>query len=237
MNSGNPDNIIWMPSGNKDAYYTLDRGRNWNKVILPGFVQDGQTGSHFAYYLNRRVLIADKNIPGTFYLAHGGKDPTPGGLFRSTDGGVRWTKVYANSIYSNSNFNAILKSVPGKAGHLFFTAGPLDGNPTDNFLYRSTNGGSQWQAVRSILHVRSFGFGKAAAGSSYPTLYAAGFVGGKYGLWRSVNEGASWQSIGDFPGGSLDYVKDIDGDKNVFGKFYMAFGGSGFGYGYSANGQ
>jgi hypothetical protein len=244
VNSGNADNIIWMPTDNKDPYYTFDRGRSWSKVVLPGLSQNGQTGSHFGGFLNRRVLIADKNLKDVFYLNHGGQNgvENSGGLYRTTNGGKNWTRIYnsktvfpfgGGGIYDNSNFNAILKSVPGKAGHLFFTAGPLDGDPTDNFLYRSTNGGSQWQAVRTILHVRSFGFGKAAANSSYPTLFAAGVVGGKYGLWRSTNEGASWQSIGDFPAGNLDYVKDIDGDKRAFGKFYLAFGGSGFGYGFS----
>jgi hypothetical protein len=252
VNSGDPNNIIWMPSGDKDPYYTTNRGQSWNKVTLPGLVQNGQTGSHFALFLNRRVLVADKTTRGVFYLAHSGQTISetqfiPGGLFRTNDGGRNWTKIYSTKdtlfpfgdggIYNTSNFNAILKSVPGKAGHLFFTAGPLDGDPTDNFLYRSTNGGSQWQAVTSILHVRSFGFGKAAPDSSYPTLFAAGFVNGVYALWRSTNEGASWERVGKFPRNSLDYVKDIDGDKTVFGRFYMAFGGSGFGYAYSATGQ
>src|SRR5262249_11628084 len=31
-----PDNIVWVPSNKKAPYYTNDRGRTWNAVILPG---------------------------------------------------------------------------------------------------------------------------------------------------------------------------------------------------------
>jgi photosystem II stability/assembly factor-like uncharacterized protein len=253
VSANNLDNIVWMPSFNNDPYYTLNRGQTWNKVILPGLIQNGKTGSHFANFLSRKVLVSDKTTSGTFYLAHSGQDIDPdadngieqlGGVFRTTDGGKTWLKVYTNlapftdgGIVAFSNFNATLKSVPGKAGHLFFSAGPLDGEPDSNIFKRSSTGGTSWQTVPNVTQVHAFGFGKTAPGKTYPTIFIAGKVRGEWGLWRSVDDTANWRKIGAFPNGSLDRISAMDGDKDKFGWLYMAFGGSGFGYGYSANGQ
>ena len=49
--------------------------------------------------------------------------------------------------------------------------------------------------------------------------------------WRSDDEGASWSQIGDFPLGRLDEVKAIEGDKDVGGRVYIGFSGSGYVYG------
>ena len=55
-------------------------------------------------------------------------------------------------------------------------------------------------------------------------------MGGKYDIYRSTDEGASWESMG-FPNSSLDTVRTIDGDKSVFGRVFVGFSGSGASYG------
>src|SRR5262249_38179637 len=88
-----------------------------------------------------------------------------------------------------------------------------------------------WTAVPNVLEVLAFGFGKELLGSSYPTIFIAGWVGGVYGIWRSDDEAQSWTQISDFPLGSLDAVKAVEGDKNVYGTVYIGFNGSGYAYG------
>ena len=224
-----PDNLVWVPSNKRAPYYTKDRGRTWQKVTLPGIADDpdGWGGLHWAYYLNRHIVAADRIDAGTFYMYH-----TPAGLFRSTDGGASWTLARPGEITPFSGFNAKLKAVPGKAGHLFFTAGQQTGGdaPSGPFV-RSTDGGATWRAVRGVLEVYAFGFGKESPGTSYPTVFIAGWVGGAYGIWSSSNEGQSWTRIGDYPLGSLDEVKAMDGDKNTYGTVYVGFAGSGYAYG------
>jgi hypothetical protein len=56
-------------------------------------------------------------------------------------------------------------------------------------------------------------------------------VQGVYGIWRSDDDARSWVRIADYPLGSLDGVKAVEGDKDVFGKVYIGFSGSGYAYG------
>jgi photosystem II stability/assembly factor-like uncharacterized protein len=244
VNSGDPNNIIWMSSNGGGTYYTTDRGGNWKPIVLPGGTT--LTSSHNRYSLNRRVLVSDKSKAGVFYLAHSGQQgvENSGGLYRTDNGGQRWTKAFTSSepfvngaLTPYSDYNAILKNVPGKAGHLFFTAGPQSDLSEPNLFRRSTTFGTSWNTVPNVRAVRAFGFGKVAAGSIYPTIFISGEVNNQYGLWRSTDNAVRWSKISDYPLGSLDNIQDIDGDKDVFGRLYLAFGGSGFGYGYSANGQ
>jgi photosystem II stability/assembly factor-like uncharacterized protein len=222
------ENLVWVPSNRRAPYYTTDRGRTWSKVSLPGVADspDGWAGLHWAYYLNRHIVAADRAAAGTFYMYH-----TPAGVFRSTNGGASWTLVRAGELTPFSGFNAKLKAVPGKAGHLFFTGGPQTGEAPSGAFVRSTDGGATWREVPNVLEVLAFGFGKEAPGSSYPTVFIAGWVGGAYGIWSSTNEGQSWTRIGDYPLGSLDEVKAVDGDKDAYGTVYVGFAGSGYAYG------
>jgi hypothetical protein len=223
-----PDNFVWVPSNKRAPFYTTNRGQSWQQISLPGVADtaDGWTGLHMAYYLDRHIVAADRVTAGTFYMYH-----TPAGLFRSTDSGASWTNVYSGEVAPWSGFNAKMRSVPGKAGHLFFTSGPQSGATPSGAFMHSTNGGATWTAIPDVLEVFSFGFGKEATGASYPTLYIAGYVRGEWGYWRSTDEGASWTKIGSYPLGSLDEPKTIDGDKDVFGKVYVGFNGSGYAYG------
>jgi hypothetical protein len=182
--------------------------------------------------LKRHIVAADRVTAETFYIYNDLK-----GLYRSIDGGASWTLVHSGEIAPFSGFNAQLRSVPGQAGHLFFTSGP-QGNPENRHpaasrLMRSTNGGATWTAVPNVLEVRAIGFG--AALTNYPSIFIAGWVKGIYGIWRSDDNARSWIQIGNFPLGSLDNVTAIDGDKNIFGTAYVGFSGSGYAYGLSSS--
>jgi hypothetical protein len=223
VNSGDTRNIIWHPSLNRAPYVTKDRGQSWTAIQLPG-TPANEPGSHFQFYLRRQVLVADRVTPGVFYIYHPAK-----GLYKTTDGGTTWNLVFTGEITPFSVFNAKLAAVPGQAGQLFFTPGPLDG--VDGPLKRSTDGGATWTAVPNVTRVLAYGFGKPLAAGGYPTVFLAGKVNGGYGIWRSTDNAANWKRISDYPTGIMDGVQTIEGDPNVFGKVYIGFGGVGFVYG------
>jgi hypothetical protein len=219
-----PDNIVWLPTFNKAAHYTRDRGQTWNEIVLPG--SPSTQGSHFQLYLNRRTVVADSVQAGVFYLYHSEK-----GIYKTTNGGSSWALLTNAPLANFSDFNVLLKAVPNVAGALYFTTGLLEGDVPMPFM-RSRDGGQTWQTLSTISKVRAFGFGKPQNAAAPSTIFAAGEVAGQYGIYRSMDEGATWKRIADYPMGSLDTIKAIDGDKDVFGKVYVAFSGSGFGYGY-----
>lgn len=226
VSSGDPDNIVWAPSENRAPFFTKDRGRTWEQVVLPGAIGDTY-GSFRNNWLQRKTLTADKTSGGVFYLYHSGDAPNAAlaGVWRSPDGGVSWEHVSMGEIAPNSGMAAKLRSVPGHAGHLFFTSGVAAG---DTRLRRSMDGGATWRTLDSVTRVDDVAFGKAAAGAAYPTIYISGQVGGVYGVWRSVDNAASWHRLVEFPMGTLDQVTVMAADPDVFGRVYLGYKGSGW---------
>ena len=123
-----------------------------------------------------------------------------------------------------------LQSVPGEAGNLFFTRRPLSGStPMMAFITQPTRG-RPGQLFPMCNQVNCFGFGAPAPGQSYPSIYIVGYVNNVYGIWQSSDDAQSWVQIGTYPSGSLDGIKTISGDPNVYGQVYVGFSGSGYAY-------
>jgi hypothetical protein len=229
VSSSDVDNIVWEPSYNRSPFYTLDRGSTWARVQLPGEVLP-RTGSHENIWYSRKTLAADRVRGGVFYLVHSGEGANPGlaGVWRSENGGVSWTRRYTGQIVQNSRYAAKLRAVPERAGELFFTNGVSGG---DTGLRRSTDGGATWRLVTNVTRVDDIAFGKKAPGASYPTIFISGRVSGQYGIWRSIDNAQTWVRVAMFPVGTLDQVTVIEGDKDVFGRVYVGYRGSGWLYG------
>lgn len=227
VSSGDPANIVWAPAFNRTPQVTSDGGRSWAPVVLPGAVGDAP-GSFQQNYYQRKTLAADKGAPGVFYLVHSGESPNEGlqGLWRSDDGGKAWTRVFSGEIAPASNFAAKLRSMPGHAGLLFFTS--AFAHADDTRLRRSNDGGKTWTVLPEVTRVDDIAFGKAAPGSAFAAIYISGRVGGTYGVWRSIDNAASWQKLVDFPAGTLDQVTVVGADPDVFGRVYLGYKGSGW---------
>jgi hypothetical protein len=227
-----PQNIIMAPSGSTPQF-TTNQGASWTAISVPGISSWG--AFHNSWQYKKRGVTADRVLPNTFYLYYGGY-----GVFKSTDGGATWANVYnGNKGYIDPGstgfayFNAWLSSVPGNAGHLFYTGGWQLGGPpypVNEHFYRSTNGGTTWTAVPNVMQVTCFGFGAPAPGQTYPAIYIAGFVNNVYGVWQSTDDAQTWTQIGTYPLGNLVRLSTISGDPNIFGQVYAGFDGGGYAY-------
>lgn len=220
-------NLVWSPSESRGLpHYTLDGGASWRPCELPGVTPDDAAGFGWANFIRRFCVCADRVKPGVFYLLH-----HPKGLFASEDGGRSWSHRHPFEAW-NERFHSKLRATPGFAGHLFHTGGHSSADRHGDFI-RSTDGGRTWTALPEVREVSDFAFGKAARAAHYPSLYIVGYVRDRWGIFRSTDEGATWRQVGDgFPAGSLDRIVAIEADKNVFGKVYIGFIGSGAAYGY-----
>jgi len=213
VSANSTDKIVWSPAQRKLPYYTTDRGATWQQSSL-----DGATTTGFnSYPMPQKSLCADRVLADTFYLYH-----PEDGIYQSTDGGAHFAKV---GIPVSNRWNAILKATPGHAKDLWFAEGTVGG------LWHSTDGGATWAKSAGIEQAVNVGLGKPQTEGGYPTVFVAGIAGGQTGIYRSTNAGATWDKLCDYPLGIFDNIDAMDGDKEVFGKVYVGFSGSGFAYG------
>lgn len=217
VSADDKNNIVWLPSNDQLPYYTTDRGVSWKQCNFGGLTNSGYN----SYTSPRKPLCADRVQPSTFYYQNND------GIYRSLDAGANWSKVAANPV--PNCWNITMKTVPGHTGEIWLAEGK-QGNIVGG-LWRSRDGGETWNAVHGLEQVFSFGFGKPERNGEYPTVFATGVLNGEHGIYRSTDSGNKWVKIGTYPLGINDYVDDMDGDKNVFGKVYICFAGSGFCYG------
>jgi hypothetical protein len=233
---GDPDNIvIQYAGGGAKMYVTADRGTSWTQISISGVSETGETGWGDNFTYNHHALTADKVNVGTFY-AYNYLNTSAGGWYCSTADGANgtWSKTSSQSLGSGDLFHIQIQAVPGKAGHVFGTAGQAGGsNPASHVLYRSTDGCENFSDINSnVREVLCFGFGKEAPGGTYPAIYIVGYVSSVFGIWRSTDEGANWTKIGDFPNSHGDWPMCIAGDPNEYGKVYVGYRGSGYKWGY-----
>lgn len=219
VSANNNNNIIWLPGQNMNPYYTMDKGTTWTEVTLPG-ASDACCLS--GPWFKRKALAADKTTPGKFYIYDWGS----GDLFTTTDGGVNWTKSAA--VLPAWSFNGKLISVPNNEGHLFFSNGPEESVDLIEGLLRSTDGGANWNEVAGTSKVINVTIGKAAPSSSYPTIYICGEVNGVYGYYKSIDNCATWTSIGTYPMGVYDWPIVFEANPHEYGNVIVGYTGNGF---------
>jgi hypothetical protein len=213
VSANSTDKIVWAPAYTKLPYYTKDRGVTWTQSSFGGPTSTGFN----AFPMPQKSLCADRVLADTFYFYR-----PQDGVYRSTDGGANFSKV-GNPV--SNRWGVIMKATPGRAGDLWFAEGNIGG------AWRSTDGGVTWSAVPGIQQAVTVALGKARKEGGYPTVFVAGVSGGQTGIFRSTDEGKTWDKMGDYPLGIFDWIDALDGDKDVFGKVYVGFAGAGFAYG------
>lgn len=247
---------IILVSGNAGRpYYSNDRGTTWS--LITGLPDNNRWNNDSSY--NRHIVTADHVNIGTFYvMATNGYGQTSPGLYKiSNNAGT--VDFYATTIDlgANSRLRAVpgnaghlfFTSGPQGSGYGSGSAGDAASNwPHNQLFYYSTDGGQNWADVGAlssnnwtIREVWSFGFGKAKpGGSGYPVIYLYGFVvsgsspapsGSTPGFWKSEDGGATWSQFGvQYPNGWPDWVSDVNGDMDVYGRVYVGSKGSGWQY-------
>ncbi len=192
--------FLHCPENSGTTYRTTDRGNSWTQVQGLSFAN----AKPVADPVNKDVFYAYDRLTGNFY--------------RSTNGGVSFTQLTKLSDWGTP----VIRTVPGYEGHIWF---PL----TWNGLHRSTNGGQTVTKINSVSQCSAVGLGKAAPGKTYPTVYIWGVVNGITGIFRSIDEGATWERINDDPHqyGGIGNGEFVIGDMNVFGRVYMSTAGRG----------
>jgi photosystem II stability/assembly factor-like uncharacterized protein len=238
--------------GSLYALYSLDNGISWTQMNISKIIPSKNYN-----YSGSIAVSADGN---TFIL-----NQAANGIFLTNDKGKTWTKstglpngaaVYSDRV-NPYKFYSVYGSklyVSEDGGHTFVAKASVSGGlkarpvfgrendiwiPSSNGLFHTTDAGVNMQKIDNVGVAYAVGFGKAAVGSSYPSIYLIGNVKGVYGFYRSTDAGASWTRINDnaHQYGSVDHIA---GDENIFGRVYLGTGGRGIVYGepvYDCNGD
>jgi hypothetical protein len=178
-------------------------------------------------------------------------------LYRSTNGGQNWSAVsnlidvwdvgfgaikpgqsypaiYVYGWYTQASSTSLTVgtgtqtfTVGTGLGYLTTASTPLTvtlfetGAPTTNVMtgtltsYNSATG----QAIINVTSV-------LGSGTHSDWTFADG------GIWRSSDNASTWQQLTTlWPLNTIDTVRFVEGDANIYGKVYFGMGSSGFGYG------
>jgi photosystem II stability/assembly factor-like uncharacterized protein len=195
-------NIIYVSSGEglhrpdlsvgNGIYKSVDAGKTWTHLGL----RDGQ---------QIPAVVVDPRDPNKVFAAVLGHPYGPSeerGIYRSTDGGQTWQKVLSKDENTGGSDVEIDPSNPDiiYASMWEVREGPWeDGNEfngTGGGLFKSTDGGSTWNQLRSGLPEDLSQIYVAIAPSDAKRLYATvGAASGKLGVYRSDDAGQSWVQI------------------------------------------
>jgi hypothetical protein len=200
--------VVWAPDGAASVYTST----NWNTSRATWTAVTGLPA--------QAKVRADRLTANKFYAISNGV------FYVSTNG----TSFNATV---NSGFPSSAKIVPvySKANDVWVVSTDSANNGANGGVWHSINGGTSFTKISNISVADGIGFGMAASGATYPTIYLAGQVGSVHGFYASTDAGNTWTQINDSAHNwySSGYV--ITGDPNRFGRVYIATNGRGIIYG------
>jgi photosystem II stability/assembly factor-like uncharacterized protein len=194
-------NVIYVGSGEADMrsdisygngiYKSVDAGKTWEHI---GLLDSHQIG---------RILVDphDSNLVYVAALGHAYAANAERGVFRTADGGKTWVSV----LHPNDDTGAIDLAFDPQDSRTIYASTwqtrrpPWNVYPPSNGpgsgLYKSTDGGSNWQRLTNGLPTEGLGrIGIAVAPTDRNRVYAI-VDAREGGLYRSDDAGATWTLV------------------------------------------
>jgi hypothetical protein len=213
VNPANPKNIVAIWIGHGDAGIaagaTLDGGKTWQNVAIPGITQC--TGGIWQRGFDPWLSFAPN---GNLYSVCIGKSTfKEGQMFvnKSTDGGLNWSNPVP--LYTPDTSNSVFDDKPSitadptNSNYIYATWARFkqfpNGNNAETMFARSTDGGQTWQPAQDLEDVKGgdFVWGQQIVVLPDGTLIDA-FTQGDYNgnnqaaltLLRSTDHGQTWSA-------------------------------------------
>lgn len=199
----NPD-VVWVGTGSdgvrsnviigKGVYRSTDAGETWEHV---GLENVGQIGA----------LLVHPSDPDRAWVAAIGNPFGPSedrGVYRTENGGESWDKVL---FVSDSSGITDLEFAPDDPNTIYAVSWRVDRKPwsiisggREGGVYRSTDGGANWDHITAGLPNDLRGKGDLAVSAGdpdrvYVLIEAPASEGGVY---RSDDRGVTWSQVTDF---------------------------------------
>ncbi len=161
-----------------------------------------------------------------------------GQLFVSLDGGGSFRQRPAPAGFPQVNFGLVdcadqteIRAAAGQPGEMYVATG----EGLWKLRYdRAADAFTGRRLTATGVCAFCVGPGLGGPGGYYAgetkAIYISGRIGGVYGFYRTLDEGRTFQRI-NAENQMFGRIHSIDGDKRVFGRFYLATGSSGLLYG------
>ncbi|MFD9357280.1 RICIN domain-containing protein [Streptomyces sp. NPDC060031] len=171
-------------AGNAEMLRSTDRGRTFQRTALPFKLGANEHGRGAGERL--AINPADN---GTLLLG-----TRKNGLWRSTDHGVTWSQVSSFPVKDGASSGAGIAFVTyGPAGSRTVYVGVADKSTS---LYRSTDGGSTWQAVSGQPTGEMPQHGVVSGDGSLYLAYANSIGDATAGsVWKYTPAGGAWKNV------------------------------------------
>lgn len=197
--------VVWSPTSGKISY-SKTNGSAWTACTgIP----------------NGAKVASDRVNPKVFYGFSDGK------FYRSNDGGATFKVTNATGLPKSGTGK--FKAVPGKEGEIWLTSGSKQEGIYG--MWHSKDYGETFTKIEAVQEADTIGYGKAAEGANYLSIYTNAKINNVRGIFRSNDEGKTWTRINDdkHQYGAAD--ADISGDARIYGRVYIATNGLGVVYG------
>lgn len=156
-------------------------------------------------------IVADGVNPQCYYASYGGD------FYASEDGGKTFSYVCSTLV---SNFEMI--PCNDVEGEIWFAAG------AGVFKVDMKNKQAPVNVASGLSDVYAMGLGKAAEGQSHMAIYVIGATEEEgWGVYQSVDEGATWKKLNDDTERWGNVNNKITGDPKVYGRCYISTNGRG----------
>jgi photosystem II stability/assembly factor-like uncharacterized protein len=142
---------VYAKNGARGIFKSTDGGARWSKVL---FVDDA-TGA--------ADLVLDPSHPKTLYAAMWQAYRTPwslnsggpgSGLYKTTDGGKRWTKISTNPGFATGVLGRIGVSIAASDPRIVYAIVQAK----HGGIFRSDDGGNHWKLVNDSMEMRQRAF-------------------------------------------------------------------------------
>lgn len=158
-----------------------------------------------------------------------------GELYASVDGGLCFHQLPAPEGFPAADFGLIdcanktaVQPEGGRSGVFFLGLGEAG---LWRLAINASGGAAQARRLTApgeVVYCVGLGLGRPGGDylSEPKALYINGRIGGEYGFYRSLDQGASWQRI-NTERQMYGQIQVIDGDCRDFGRFFLATGSNG----------
>lgn len=225
LDPNNPD-VVWLGTGENSSnrsvaygdgiYRSGDGGETWEHMGL----DDSQ---HIA-----KILIDPRN-PDVVYAASQGPLWSPGGdrgLYKTTDGGQTWKAVL--TISKNTGVTDI--AFDPRDPDVIYAAsyqrrrnvGALVGGGPESAVYKTTDGGKNWEKLTNGLPTADKGRIALAVSPQVPDVVYALIhaADDESGFFRSADRGATWTRQSNYDVVDPQYYGEIYPDPHKFDRIY-----------------